>query len=945
MANCNYLDELFASGSYNECLQACQLLLEENPDELFAYKVSGKTLLALGQFEQAISNLKIALQLDRHDPEIAKDLGNCYRNAGMQHEAVIAYQQALVIDPSYAPAIHNLAGISQQNGKYDEALCLYIQAYTHDPTLYQAAIGASQCAIALGSWDTAINYSDQALAIYPNHPGVKLTQGISYHKKGELIHALAAYQSEIETNPSASDAYVNTALIHLDQGRLQDCVTILTQLLEIQPANEAASLLLAQVYQKLRKWDLAIKYYEEIAYSDDIDAIVPFNLGVCLLELKRTQDAYHAFMQATRIDSHFVQAWGNIGNCLRESGECQKALDIYDYLLAIDPYNVKALTACADIKQQAGMTDEAIHLLTRASEITPKDYDVLVNLSFLLLNAGRFKKARQATDQAIIVNPNRSDAYVNLAAILKEQGSLHQAYENIQKAIRIDSGCVNAHMILAGILRDQGDLDSANDVLNQAIELDPNHPDAYLALGAVLKEKGLFQQATAATMKAIALRPEHSDAFMNLGSILHEQGNLESARLATIKAIELQPDHVEALTNLGIILKDQGNIEQAHVAISKALELRPSSAQALYVLGCIKRSCGDLKGGDVCFRQSLRVNPFEIGALQELSNNLETIDQARMVLSHAEVIDQKKLAPRDRYILDLIFSNCFHRLQDYSASASYLTKGNRQKLCLYPSDAEQRISLIEAFTNLDLSLPAGSAHAVDKMIFIVGMPRCGSTLLETVLSLTPNILCLGETEAMALSIEEAQRTKSLSLESLYLARVAGNMTRHSYIVDKQLYNFCFAGIIASNLPSSKIIHCIRNPMDNILSMFRTNLTTGNNYTSSIRDAANVLLAQEKAMRLYQDRYNACIYRFDYDHFVSNPKDALQPLLQWLNLDWNDNYLHPENSSSTVLTSSVVQARKPINRSSVGGWLNYRELLQPAVEILTNSEVFTDMFER
>ena len=130
-------------------------------------------------------------------------------------------------------------------------------------------------------------------------------------------------------------------------------------------------------------------------------------------------------------------------------------------------------------------------------------------------------------------------------------------------------------------------------------------------------------------------------------------------------------------------------------------------------------------------------------------------------------------------------------------------------------------------------------------------------------------------------------------------------------------------------------------MDNILSMYRSNLSAGNNYTSNLEDAAKVLIAQEKAMQIHKARYPKKIFTFNYDEFVNAPEANLSKLLSWLDLKFNQSYLNTEKSKRAVNTASAMQARKPISNKSVGGWKNYKRLLEPARYILQNSGVLAD----
>ncbi|WP_255476079.1 sulfotransferase [Synechococcus sp. BIOS-E4-1] len=144
--------------------------------------------------------------------------------------------------------------------------------------------------------------------------------------------------------------------------------------------------------------------------------------------------------------------------------------------------------------------------------------------------------------------------------------------------------------------------------------------------------------------------------------------------------------------------------------------------------------------------------------------------------------------------------------------------------------------------------------------------------------------------------------------------------------------FFYINWITNYMPEAKIIHCRKNPMGNILSMHRSNLTPTNNGTSNIEDAANVLTAQEQTMQIHKRIHPDKIFAFGYDEFVNAPKETLTKLLRWLELDFSQSYLHPEKSTISAIsinTACVLQARKPISNKSVGNWKNYKDLLKPA----------------
>ena len=143
--------------------------------------------------------------------------------------------------------------------------------------------------------------------------------------------------------------------------------------------------------------------------------------------------------------------------------------------------------------------------------------------------------------------------------------------------------------------------------------------------------------------------------------------------------------------------------------------------------------------------------------------------------------------------------------------------------------------------------------------------------------------------------------------------------------------------------NAKIIHCFRNPLDNILSIYRANFAKGNEYASSLEDCTKIYLDQEKMMSKYKNRFRSKIYDLNYDSLVSNPNKEIKSLISWLNWQWDNSYLSPHLNTRSVYTASSVQVRYPINSQSIGGWMNYKEMLKPAIKILSQTERYRNLF--
>ena len=223
------------------------------------------------------------------------------------------------------------------------------------------------------------------------------------------------------------------------------------------------------------------------------------------------------------------------------------------------------------------------------------------------------------------------------------------------------------------------------------------------------------------------------------------------------------------------------------------------------------------------------------------------------------------------------------------------------------------------------------------------MPRSGSTLVESILSLNNKVKDLGEINILEKAFKKSRNLNQIiSLTDLYIQEINQMTKGFSITSNKWLYNYQYAGIIAKEILNSKIIHCFRNPLDNILSIHRANFDAGNYYSSSLIDSTKVYLDQEKIISIYKDQFPQTIYDLSYDLLVANPNKEIKSLINWLGWEWNESYLSPHLNERAVYTASDIQVRSPINSKSIRGWKNYKQILQPAIEMLTQTEKYRDL---
>ena len=423
----------------------------------------------------------------------------------------------------------------------------------------------------------------------------------------------------------------------------------------------------------------------------------------------------------------------------------------------------------------------------------------------------------------------------------------------------------------------------------------------------------------------------------------HLQGNIaEASKYYQFFINQGFKDH-RVFLNSGEILKDLGRLEEAEIWMRRAISLKPDYTIAYNNLGNILRAKNKLKEAESYYLKAIALNPDFTKAYYNLSTLTSTDENKIWQKTLFSERFLKNKSKNDQFNIFFARANIFHKKKNYKESAKCLKLANKLKILIHPSNSasllkKSKLLLIESNkANLNVKKQKNI-----QSIFIVGMPRSGTTLAESIISMNSEVLDLGEINAFERSFKEwKEKKRKVDLVDLYLQRI--NKTSKSHITtNKWLYNYQYAGIISSQIPNSKIIHCYRNPLDNILSIYRTNFAKDNEYSSSLIDCAIIYLNHKQIMKKYKKRFPENIYDLNYDLLVKNPDKEIKSLINWLGWEWNKAYLNPHLSKRSVFTASDVQIRSKINSKSIGGWKNYKEMLKPAIKIITQDDEYKNL---
>ncbi len=499
--------------------------------------------------------------------------------------------------------------------------------------------------------------------------------------------------------------------------------------------------------------------------------------------------------------------------------------------------------------------------------------------------------------------------------ICKTQGRENEINLLLRKAILNNPKSCNLYVFYATFLIQAGKLDIAENLLLKSISIEPNHADSYSKLGLIMQIKGKLIESVKIITKAIQINPVSAGDYLNLGASWMSLQKIDKAEECTLKAISLRENDQKAHLNLGYILLTKGELASAEKSFLKVLELGGNIGKAFSALSNF---------------ENYHNNTEFLKKLFSLKLNDLSIDQ-KIEISYAR-------------------SNILHKKHAYSDSAKYLNYANSLKLKLYPSSAEDCISQATEYSKKSKQLKMEKILSPIKTntIFIVGMPRSGSTLLESILSMNPQVEGLGETEILDTCFKEYEKLNKDDRKcvpyQMYIEKINQITKKENITTDKRLFNYIYSAFIATQFQSSKIIHCYRNPLDNILSIYRANFSEGLQYSSSLKDIAKVLINQDMIMSEYKSRFPSEIYDLNYDNLVLSPKEVISSIVDWLGWEWNEAYISPHLNNRKITTASNIQVRSPINGNSVGKWKEYKEMLRPAIEELIKYEKFQSLEE-
>ena len=656
-----------------------------------------------------------------------------------------------------------------------------------------------------------------------------------------------------------------------------------------------------------------------------------------------------------------------------KKGEVEEARKLYHNVLQAFPKNGRAQKGLEDlIKTKATATtqnppQELLHELLAhfqngrygdaeklAAPITqefPEHQFAWKVLGMVLGATGRKSQAEQAMQKAVALSPQDANTRNNLGVILQELGRLDEAEASFLQAIALKPALAEGHNNLGVTLKELGRLDEALASHSQAIALKPDYAEAHNNLGVTLKELGRLDEALASHSQAIALMTDYAEAHNNLGITLAGLSRLDEALASYNQAIALKPDYAEAHFSLGNTLKELGRLNEALASYNQAIASKPDFAEAHNNLGVTLTDLGRLNEALASYNQAIASKPDYAEAHRHLASIKKFDEQDEQYSDMLELYLDEGILDEQRCHINFGLAKACEDLGNFEQAFVHYLEGNEIRKKFLKYDITQDVSL---FRRIKSAYPQIKSHAIEPAklsegltpIFIVGMPRSGTTLVEQIISSHSQITGAGELayanqfgSNIAVGFSEISDKALLHFRHNYLAKLENVSDGNVIVSDKMPLNFRYIGLLCAAFPEAKIIHIKRNPAAVCWANFKQLFASKNmNYCYSLDDIVGYFQLYDDLMEFWAKTLSMRVYNLDYEILTINQESETRQLIDYLGMDWDQRCLSPQNNKRPVTTASHVQVRESVYKGSSQQWKKYEPFLNGAFDSLLSPSV-------
>ena len=491
----------------------------------------------------------------------------------------------------------------------------------------------------------------------------------------------------------------------------------------------------------------------------------------------------------------------------------------------------------------------------------------------------------------------------------------------------------------------------AEDAFKKVLIEDGNNIDALRFMGILAFKSGNHDIAEAMLTKALKLDPTYSLAWANLAQVFSVTGQLDKAKKSFKNILNMTPKNGLIWAEYGTVLTKLANYKEGIDAYLKALEFKPNSPRVHLSLGHVYKTMGEINNSIDSYKNTILQNNLSGEAYWSLAN-LKTYSFSMNEIKDMEETLKGDMSDIERSQMYFALGKAYEVKKDFDKSFKNYYEGNKVKKALikYSSDdtTDNTKRILDFFNQENIQKLAKSSTNDRDPIFILGMPRSGSTLVDQIISShskvdgtqeLPNIIKIAaelnsnNQNNYPEVLKELDDSKLSNLGKVYISETAWARDTAPFFIDKMPNNFIHIGLIKTILPNAKIIDTRRDPMDTCFSCFKQFFARGQLFTYSLEDLGNYYIDYIRAMNHWHNVYGKDIYTVHYDNVINETEETIRELIDYCELPFEKECLEFYNSSRPVKTPSAEQVRQPIYKSGLNYWKNYEKHLLPLKKII------------
>ena len=544
--------------------------------------------------------------------------------------------------------------------------------------------------------------------------------------------------------------------------------------------------------------------------------------------------------------------------------------------------------------------------------------------------------------------PQPSPQQISLLTSLFAQNELEELIEQGMLLIRQFPQAVQVYNILCVAYSGLGKYEQAITCAEQAIEFKPDYVKAYINQANALMNVGRHEEAEASYNHAIQIEPGFAEAHNHLGAFFMQLNNYKEAASNFSRAVEIKPDYIKALNNLGCALNELGRNDEAIDCFNKAIALHADYAEAYNNLACTLLDIGRKDEAISSFNEAIEIKPDYAEAHRQLSALKRYESDDPQFLQMVELLESPELTDQQRMHLCFALAKAEEDFGDIDQSFSDFLEGNqlRKQSADYNIELDRDLfhSIKSTFNTND---PTSYHHIAPsdeteiQPIFILGMPRSGTTLVEQIISSHSQVYGAGEVEALDHALNQIQWDEATvsdgqleTLSSHYLSELKSLASNERFITDKVTINFRWIGFILEAMPNAKIIHMQRDARATCWSIFKHYFGgDGLGFAYDLNDLTEYYKIYAELMQFWENRYPGRIYHLQYEALTESQESETRKLLEYCGLEWEEQCLEFHQSKRAVTTASYDQVRKKMYQGSSNAWKKFEQHLTPMVKQL------------